>query len=1113
LQLLKRVSVCTVLLSAFFSLPVRAADVVWDMQAGGSFPQTTTSDDVNITGTFTFDASSDVVSTWSITITGGAAPLNAFTYDPTTSDVSVGVFPGQSVVKFTCKVSVCPLLNGSPRVLRIGPFAAGVLGSTTPTPLDDAGGVRRLLPDPVGNRETYDVSARTIDGYIIGTPAVAPPPPPPVFGEPGTTTTPGSPSPTTTTVTKAISDTVNTGSGDRYIRINDVVTPGAGLHFVFTRSYNGLDPYSGPLCNGWTHSYNILLTINSDTGAITIKEGDGHENTFQPGAGGTFTAPPGDFDVLTQSGSDYFLTRPDQTVYKFSTLSISPLIIRLVSITDKNGNQQSLAYDAAGNLITFTDIGGGTFSFTYDGSNHLLTLHDNQLNRTFSYECDAAPQLTSFTDAASQETNYTYGSNGKLTVSIDPLTQTQVSSNYDAFNRVTQTTRTLTSGACITSFSYNDAAHVTTITDPRGAVTQHFYDSTGRLIKVVNALTFETTYTYDSNNNILTTTNPLGATTTYSYDSHGNRTSIVDALGRTTTMLYDSKNNMTSMTDANSNTTLFAYDANGNLTQVTDALGGVTAYQYTGSNKTKIINAKGAQTVNTYGIANRLLNSTDPALNVTTYSYDAGGRLSIQIEPAGNQKMLAYDNLGHLTSVTYPAAGTLAASGPVSYTYDANGNRLTMADSTGVTSYVYDSLNRITQITFPGSRVVSYTYDCNNNRTSISFAGKTINYTYDLLNRLTDVADGASLTHYTYDAADNLLSIAYPNGSGVTYTYDLASRITKVGNFYVNGVGNTISSFQYSLDNVGNRTQVNGATLVYDKLNRLVSAGFGNSLAYDAVGNRTAELAPSVSVGHVYDIADRLLSRGPTSYTFDKNGNLTSLKKNNKTTNYIFDAANRLISVTGGGVNSTFTYDGDGNRVAQKVGSSPAYTYLNDIATGFATVLDENGPDGHIQYVRGRGLISASSPAFTYFYHYDAQSTVAGLTDSLGKVVKRYDYDVWGVPTGAVPSNKVGTQNKWSYTGEALDPGTNLIYLRARYYDPTIGRFISRDPFGGYERVPITANRFIYTRDNPATLTDRTGLYADYYLDYSYEDTGYYDYDFFYDDFSEPLWPGAPPLP
>ena len=75
-----------------------------------------------------------------------------------------------------------------------------------------------------------------------------------------------------------------------------------------------------------------------------------------------------------------------------------------------------------------------------------------------------------------------------------------------------------------------------------------------------------------------------------------------------------------------------------------------------------------------------------------------------------------------------------------------------------------------------------------------------------------------------------------------------------------------------------------------------------------------------------------------------------------------------------------------------------------------------------------------------------------------------------------VPGPHVGTKNKFGYTGEALDPGTSFYYLRGRYYNPALGRFISKDPFEGFVELPATLNRFVYALDNPATRTERNGL-------------------------------------
>jgi RHS repeat-associated protein len=920
------------------------------------------------------------------------------------------------------------------------------------------------------------------------------------LGVTGTSTNPSGATtqPVNTTTTAA----VNTASGNDYVTFSDLIVPGKGLRFSFIRAYNDQDTYSGPLGLGWTHSYNILLTQDSTSGRVTIKEGDGHQKTFSPNGIGGYVAPPGVYDVLASTGANtWTLTRPNQTVLAFGPDPLNPALIVLLSITDKNANSQTLAYDANGNLLTFTDIGGGTYTFNYDANNHLTSMTDVSLSHTFHYSVPAAAGLASYTDDLGKQSTYTY-SGGLLSIASDAAGNPAIGNTFDSSGRVTQTRRTIGATICVTSYSYDDTNHITTITDPLGGVTKHYYDASKRLIKTVNALGYSTAFTYDTGNNVLTVTNPLNQTTTYTYDARGNRTSVTDPLNHSTLFTYDTRNNLTLQTDANGKASTFSYDVHSNLTQVADALGGITKYSYDArGNKLTFQNAKGNTTSDTYSLSNRVLTTTDPALKQTSFSYDAGGNITSVGEPAGNSKALAYDNLGHLTNINYTGVSPFASTAAVAYLYDPDGNRTRMTDGTGMTSYVYDTLNRVTNITSPEG-AVSYAYDCNDNRTSIVFAGKTVNFGYDAISRLISVNDGGKSTTYSYDAADNVTQITYPTGASVGYSYDAAGRITRVSNTYTGSSGNPVSSFSYLMDNVGNRTQVTdgsgkSSAYVYDDLNRLLSGTVAlkvTSYKYDAVGNRIAQLAPNVNIAYTYDAADKLQTAGSTVYTYDANGNQISRTASGSTTTFQYDAADRLVQVSGGGgPTSTFAYDGDGNRVSQKVGSS-AYKYLNDIATGFATVLDETGPDGHIQYVRGRSLISADASNFTYYYHYDAQNTVAGVTDTTGHLAERYVYDVFGQLQLSVPEPGIKTQNKFGYTGEALDPGTSLYFLRARYYDPSLGRFMTRDSFNGFDRSPQTLNKFTYVRNNPATLTDRTGLCDD-------------DPDF------EFYWPCAPPLP
>jgi len=380
---------------------------------------------------------------------------------------------------------------------------------------------------------------------------------------------------------------------------------------------------------------------------------------------------------------------------------------------------------------------------------------------------------------------------------------------------------------------------------------------------------------------------------------------------------------------------------------------------------------------------------------------------------------------------------------------------------------------------------VTYAYDGVGNRASLGYPdGKVVNYSYDQANRLSAVTDWLGrITNYSYDPASNLTRTAYPNGTTATFTYDPANRLTNI----VNALKNLLPvKLGYTLDAVGNRTSfsVDGIATQYgyDDLNELTSAKLGpikSTWTYDPVGNRTSEtLLPFSQISSTYDADNRLLTDGKTTFAYDADGNeILKQPVLGPVTTYAFDAANRLVSSAVGSRVSSFDYDGDGNRISQSVGAG-AYSYLNDVATALPVVLEESGPDGNIAYAYGLRLISESSTHFDYFYHYDGLGSVISLSDDWGRPSAAYLYDAWGDALLAIP-DRVGTRNKFRFSGEALDPGTGLYFMRARYLDSTVGRMLGRDLLAGSLSIPTTENRYAYALNNPIRFRDPTGLVPD----------------------------------
>jgi RHS repeat-associated protein len=451
------------------------------------------------------------------------------------------------------------------------------------------------------------------------------------------------------------------------------------------------------------------------------------------------------------------------------------------------------------------------------------------------------------------------------------------------------------------------------------------------------------------------------------------------------------------------------------------------------------------------------------------YGYDAVGNRNRTTNARGQATIFAYDLLNRLTGIAYPGGSAVA------YSYDAVGNRTQMVDSTGTTTYAYDGLNRVTGITNPGGRVVGYTYDDTSNRTAVTYPdGKVVTYTYDAANRLTRVTDWAShQTDYTYDNAGNLTGQANPNNTSASLTYDSANRLT--GLIHTSTVSGTVASFSYTLDKVGNRTRMvdtEGTTLYeYDKLYRLTAVTYPDAMnvvyQYDPMGNRLSMATNSGTTTYTYDAADRLLTAGATAFTWDADGNM--LTKGGQT--FTYDAVNRLTQVVSGTLTVGFAYDGDGRRASKTVnGTATGYVY--DTIAGLAYVLAEQTGGDITLYTYGADLLAMTDPAGAQsYYHADGLGSTRGLTNGSGQVTARYTYDVFG----AVRSSGGAGNTAFKFAGEQTDDESGLIYLRARYYDPSLARFLSKDLWRGSQQDTQSLNRYVYVKNNPTNQVDPSG--------------------------------------
>ncbi len=515
---------------------------------------------------------------------------------------------------------------------------------------------------------------------------------------------------------------------------------------------------------------------------------------------------------------------------------------------------------------------------------------------------------------------------------------------------------------------------------------------------------------------------------------------------------------LTSITDARLKTTSFEVDAFGRVRKVT----------YPGGRFEEF----------TYGGAGRLKTRKDRKSVTTTYTYDGLGRL----------KTKTYDNGAPGVTFTYD-------EGPV----DHKGRLTTAANVSDMLTWEYNLagqvLNERSAFNTTTTGVI-YDYYLDGSRKTVTLNNGVVGYDYfddGQLHHVTWRPDADPDTYsFTFDpdAAHRRRSLAYPNGAVTTYTPDLLSRLANVKTM----VGsNPITEWAYTYNAMGNRTlkrDQEGTGVEYgdDVLDRLTWVAtpcedeFCNPATletydYDAVGNRLSSTWPPVS--RTYSDRNELLSVGGvggTSFTYDLNGNLETKVEGSDSWTYVWSVENELMRVcknvspcTDTSATARFKYDALGRRVQKVAGVTRNFTYDGE------DVLRERIPQvKNYRYVHGPGIdeplavqdMSLQGDTGLSYYHADALGSIVSMTSPAGAITSTRSYSAFGWQNSTVPG--------YAFTGREWDPETSLYYYRARYYDPTIGRFLSEDPI----RWAGGMNLYAYVGDDPLNRFDPIGLQA-----------------------------------
>ena len=583
-----------------------------------------------------------------------------------------------------------------------------------------------------------------------------------------------------------------------------------------------------------TYTY-YTCTTGAECGQIhTVTDAAGHVTTYNTynahGQPLTISDPNGVVTTLTYDARQRLTSRAIGT--ETTTFSYWPTGL-LKRVTQPDGSYVQYTYDTAHRLMQIADGAANKIAYTLDamGNRTAENAYDpsNVLHRTHSRVINSLNQLykdINSAGTAAVTTTYGYDSNGNQTTIAAPLARS-TGNQYDELNRLKQITDP---GSGVTQFGYDANDNLTSVTDPRTLTTAYTYNGLGDLKTLVSPDTGTTSNTYDSGGNLATSTNARGAVATYSYDTLNRPSSVAYAIGgvtdQTIGFTYDAgtygKGHLTGASDANHALT-WVYDALGRVTSKTQVVGTsslTVGYGYTDGNLTTL---------------------TTPSGNVVRYAYNSNHQVSgISVNNIAVLAEATYEPFGAVSGWTW-GNGTAAVR-----TYDGDGN-VSAISSAGSKSYSYDDASRITGITDAGNSALSwgFGYDTLDRLNAASTTTQSQSFTYDANgNRLTQGGDVSST--FTVDSASNRLS-AVSGGLTRTYTYDSAGNTTGYGGntFTYNAAGRLIlasnanGTTAYVYNALGQRIRksstASATMFAYDESGHLIGE-------YDPSGNLIEEI-------------------------------------------------------------------------------------------------------------------------------------------------------------------------------------------------------------------------------------------------------------------------------
>jgi len=711
-----------------------------------------------------------------------------------------------------------------------------------------------------------------------------------------------------------------------------------------------------------------------------------------------------------------------------TTVSTYDLANQRISERDERGHLMHFEYDNNGNMIRMSDPLGRHSRFAYDRNNNMVRANVGSIGSGYSF--DAVGNLSSRTNGRGHTTTFEYDTSSRQRAVIDGLGGRE-SFIYGECGNMTRMSRANGEHIDFEHDALNRLVGRTT-SDGRGDAT-FVFDRDGRRTSMTD-ITGTTAFTHDSMGRIISATSPCGSTIRYEYDLFSNITAIIYPDGSVTEYEHDAANRLTLVRDSEGNITRYFYDELSRVVRVTRSGGLNTYVDYDASgNLTSIVHRDRSGIVSsfryTFDASNRIVQEVamqDGVRTTSDFRYDGSAQLSRIVSVSGTARVQTdfdYDLAGNRVRATINERGRDRRV--IDYSYNEAGELVLKSDSRyGTTAFGFDrSGNNVSQV-----------------RTTDGVSTIT-NYSFDALGRLEAIDTGGRLLlAVLYDADNNRVmsasrnpdpAITTPDGVFFSAVDETSEEETRTADLDEDATSNhtpNVRVSEYDLFWYGVAQGVSNLS----HMSAYLTQWLNSIWTLDLEATRHDFVSANQRESHARELVDLLyVPAGVVAHDYEIDTELYTV------TRYINDT-NRTYART------LAEYDEDG--------------------TWRTNFIYDTGIFG-VNGVIGMNNIEGSTERFLTDGRGSVTEMVAGRGD-----ITTYRYDAFG---------NIRTQgdstNPFTYNQERFDFGVGLQYLRARYVDLGLGRFVSRDSVLGTLEDPRTHNLFLYVANDPLSKIDPSG--------------------------------------